>query len=508
MADDLFGYSDGTDSETLREHRDARRKISMDRAMLELPQQVAGIPLVRFPTGVRNIPRSIGPGTGRYPFAHLTRELLDSDPKLALNRPQPDVVTPSEIRAEMEQYGPGGGPGRLADLIESQYGRLQNQPSWANANQYANAGASWAMARDDGAAASPLTSTLADEYRKSQHLMSPARAKYMRGPGRRVDVLRNLRQDPERAMYFWDRSSPPEMRTGRPDDLSLARTDFNDPIYQRFGNDNASPFVASSSPIARGLSWMSSVPNALQFYAAESPTWSDAFGKSDVTILAQDRTRSGANQENPVADAPDSATAKEIIARQAELDERAANLLPPPGQNVANSVLKSLYGVIPHVSASAWAGRPLQPGEESRGEPPLASGLVRDGIVLGANYLDGSQLFGLLNPRSLIPELARDLGREAGIEVGLTAAINPSLPDDPVGYVTEGLPSLPMDTDARQAAFDAEEADMRARPQSLYNARLAADPEFVRPIMKAGSGLLNWLRSSSPGARAYGGQPE
>jgi|694.fasta_scaffold93011_2 hypothetical protein len=478
MAFDEVFASSGQDPDAIRAEAEARRKISMDRAMQELPQQIAGIPIYRQPG----------------------RDLLTKSITA-------DLVTPAMIRNELEGLGPGHSPEIAASWIEGDYGTLQEQPSWANADQWASAGARWAQARDDGGMASPLTSTLADEYHKSQHLMSPARAEYMQGPGRRVDVLRNLRKDPERAMHFWDRSAPPEVRDGKPSELALTRTEYYDPIYQRFGEDNVSPYLVSSSPIARGLSYMSALPYALQFRAAETPTSSEAFDRSDTTILSQDRTRSGANQENPIADATSDATPQQIIDRQNELDQRAVHLLPPPGQNVANSVLESLYSVIPHVSASAWADRPLQPGEESRGDPPKASGLVRDGIVLGTNYLDGSQVMGVFNPKALLPELVRDAGREAAIETGLTAAISQALPEDPVAYATQGLPSLPMDMDARRQAFEAEKADMAARPQSLYDARNANDPEFGRAMRVMGSGLLDWLRSSTPSASAFGGQP-
>lgn len=481
MSDALYGFSDGSDLEALRADAEARRKISMDRAVRELPQQVAGIPIYRQPG----------------------RDLLTKSITA-------DLVTPAMIRNELEGLGPGHSPEIAASWIEGDYGTLQEQPSWANNDQWARAGSRWAQARDDGGMASPLTSTLADEYHKSQHLMSPARAEYMQGPGRRVDVLRNLHKDPERAMHFWDRSAPPEIRDGRPSDRSLTRTEAYDPIYQRFGEDYVTPFIASSSPIARALSWMNTVPAAIQFRAVDSPTWSDAFARADNLVLSGDRTRSGANQENPIGDSPDGATPEQIIARQRELDQRAAVMQTPPKENFANSVVGALYDYIPHVSASAWADRPLKEGEEARQAVPKASGLVRDALSFGANSADGSQVLGLANPRALLAELIKDTRNEALIEGGFQAGIMgpmSMIPDDPAKYVAEGLPSLPIDLEARSAAHEAERKDRELRPQSLYDARNANDPEFGGPMRATGSRILDWLRANTPSSSAFGGQP-
>lgn len=503
MRDDVLGEAANQKQTRLNAEAEIRRQQALDRAESELPQQVAGIPLVRFPSGTRPIPADVGPGTGVHPFAHVTGDLLRISPKVALERPAIDIVTPSDIREEMDMLGPGGGPSVIADLIETNYGKLQDRPSWANADQWARSGARWSEARSGGMNGQERQ----NEYLKSQHLMSPERAEYMQGPGRRADVLRGLRQDPERAMYFWDRSAPEEVRDGRPSERSLTRTDFHDPIYQRFGEDNVSPFMASSSPIARALTWMNSVPAASKFYAAESPNWSDAFGRSDVMVMAGDRTRSGAHQENPIADAPDNASAQQILDRQRELDARTAMLQNPPKENVANAIVKSVYDAIPHVSASAWADRPLKEGEDVKPPAPNASGLVRDAIDFVLNYGDASQGLGLLNPRAFASELFRDAGREAAIEVGMNAALGPTLPADPSAYVTEGVPSLPIDRDSRRAAYEDELQDMKSRPQSLWGARYRNDPVIFRPAARASAGVLDWLRSNTPSASAFGGQP-
>lgn len=503
MAVDEAFVSSGQDPAAVRAEAEARRKAAMDRAMLELPQQVAGIPIY-IPPGRDLLTRSID---GKLATPSMVRSELEGlEPGYGGT-----AVVPSETWPGTTDVIPGpSGPERVAGWIERNYGRLEDKPSWANADQWARAGANWARARDDGGMASPLTSTLADEYHKSQYLMSPARAAYMQGPGRRVDVLRNLRKDPERAMYFWDRSAPPEIRDGRPSDRSLTRTETYDPIYQRFGEDNVTPFIASSSPIARALSWMNTVPAASQFRAVDSPTWSDAFARADNLVLSGDRTRAGANQENPIGDSPDGATPDQIIARQRELDQRAAVMQTPPKENFANSVVGALYDYIPHVSASAWADRPLKEGEEARPQAPLASGLVRDALSFGVNSADGSQLLGLANPRSLLAELIKDTRNEALIEGGFQAGImGPAslLPEDPAKYVAEGVPSLPIDLEARSAAHEAERKDRELRPQSLYDARNASDPEFGGPMRAMGGRLLDFLRANTPSASAFGGQP-
>lgn len=489
---DFYGAHDGTPADQLAADTEARRQLSLQRALRELPRQIAGVGVRRY-GGID--PRA---GTLRDPLAMSIRQ-----------PPEGEVVTPAMVQQELQGPGPGYGPENVANWIEDSYGTLEERPSWNSARQFAQAGAAYARARDDGGNAGPLTSTLADEYRKSQHLMTPARAAYMKGPGRAVDVLRFLNKDPERAMYFFDRSAPEEIRDGRPSERNLTRTDYSDPIYQRFGEDNVTPFLLGVSPIAVALRKMNYLPQTWSFYAAESPTMADALKRSWAAGTQASRTRSG---ENPIGDLRDGATAQENVQRLGELAARAADVNEPPAQNFANSVVAKLYDYIPHVSASAWAGRPLREEDMARSsEPPKASAAVRDVLDAARGYADASSwlsgAIGLLRPKSLLPALLSDLKSEAAFEIAARQAFSPGLPEDPAAYISQGLDSVPLDTAARQRAADGALADQALNPQSIYDERMKADPEFGSGVLGMGRSLLESLRGNAPSARAFGGQP-
>lgn len=480
--DDTFFVSKGPSPEQIAADAEARRKLSLDRAMRELPQQIAGVGLTSY--GNRD---------------QLTMRVDDI--------PGATQVTPSEIRSEMFGLQPGyKGPKRVAEWLLAEHGALEDRPGYNNAAQYARSGAQYAKAR----AGSEPTAELQEEYRKSQFLMPPERAAYMQGPGRAIDVLQNLNADPERAMHFWDRSSPDgEVKDGRPSERNLSRTDYNDPIYQRFSEDNITPWSNGVSPTAVALRRMDFLPKTWAFAAAESPSIADALLRSRAAMSMPSRVNVG--KETPVADLPDGASADANISRMGELAKQFRDSQEPPKQNVANSVVAGLYGMMPHISASAWAGQPVQESELARpAEPPKASPFVADLVDAFRGWADGSQALGLLSPASFARSVVKDLGQEAVFEAGLRQAIDPGLPEDPVGYVTQGMPSEELDLQARRAAADRALKDDALNPQSIYDARDAAYGEMMTGAPVTGvpgkrRSVLGYMLDSLPKSQAWAG---
>jgi hypothetical protein len=505
MADAFFGMSEGTSPEQLAADAEARRRLSLDRAMRELPQQIAGVGLTSYgnqdPLTMRVDEMPGEPS--RVTPSEIRSEMLGLQPGYAGLSPSPQTTAPYLDAVLRPGYA---GPAGVADWLRSEYGELEDRPGYNNAAQYARSGAQYAKAR----AGSEPTAALQEEYRKSQFLMPPERAEYMKGPGRAIDVLQNLNADPERAMQFWDRSSPnAEVKDGRPSERNLSRTDYNDPIYQRFSGDNMTPWITGVSPTAVALRRMDFLPKTWAFAAAESPSITDALLRSRAAMTMPSRVNVGS--ETPIADLPDDASEDANLSRMKELGTQFRDSQEPPKQNVANSVVAGLYNLVPHISASAWAGQPVQESELARpAEPPQASPFVADLVDAFRGWADGSQAMGLLSPSSFARSVVKDLGQEAAIETGLRQAIAPGLPEDMVAYVTQGMPSEELDFTARRAAADAALRDDALKPQSIYDARDAAYGELMTGDPVTGvpgkrRSVLGYMLDSLPKSQAWAG---
>ncbi len=272
---------------------------------------------------------------------------------------------------------PGYGPEVTAYQLEREFGRLEDQPSWMNAREYAQG----AMQLVDAGDAT-------DE--SARFVMAPERYTYMQhGPGRTVDLLRGLREDPGEAMQYYDKS----------EGARLTRQDFNDPNYQRFSGFGPAfmQFMTPTSPIGRYLQ-ISENYFPLGPAAAASDmrgngllgTARDAYGQSGAMDEFQRRFQLG---ENPIMDLPDRLVndgqvetdderTQRYLQREAEVSQLQGDLAPPLGQDMVRG----------------WTGMEL---------PPVAG----DTTYAGLGMLDASGLI------SVPMDIARSAGQVGAREV-------------------------------------------------------------------------------------------
>ena len=197
---------------------------------------------------------------------------------------------------EQAVYGaaPGYGPVVASEQLETVFDRLESNPGWFNAKQFGREAAKYAQERGGTEPA----------RRESQFLMSPERYEYMQaGPGRAVDLLGQLRDDPQTALHFWNRSK----------DARTTRDEYGDPLMQGAGSNygryqgagaGALELLGSPlSPIGRYLGTQSIVPAALAHDTRGYPGGArDTLGIAYAADLAKQRYRTG---ENPILDVPE-----------------------------------------------------------------------------------------------------------------------------------------------------------------------------------------------------------
>ena len=392
-------------------------------------------------------------------------------------------------RAEAERLGytqqPGAGssyiadpdetPAAVADFIEGQHGTLEDIPSWANPQEYAQAGAEYAK----GDAAS-LTGD--GRFRESQFLMHPRRFEYMQDVGRAVDLLRGLgekdqpagadmsaKSSAERALDFWDSSKGAQ----------TTRQDYHRANYQRYGGaeKGAAALITNRlSPIAHYLQKTEILPKALAFKAEPGASWMDAFGRASGNNEMMKNVQLG---EVPVLDMATPANGEDqavydarYAQRLGDLTDAYINTLPPSDQYVANS----LYGTeVPTYTADI-----IGTARSALDGTGIASLLT--GLPVAAVSKDG-----------VLKGLLRQGLQEAVPEAGFTTAVNSVLPARTPSYSAYFM--QPMPAEAPTSAEDRNRAEViaeslgRDQHDSLWNERNKAHRSVV-------GSLLDYLPSS------------
>jgi len=281
--------------------------------------------------------------------------------------------------------GPVEGPERAARQLEDVFGTVQYQPSWMNAEQFAEAAADYA---DDGP--DPVFRAY-----DSQWLMSPERYTYMQeGPGRTVDLLKDLRTDPERAWRFYRKS----------EGARTTRGGYSDPFYARYEGVDKSLQDGVSSPLSsagRYLGWQGVFPMRLK-HGAAGATPGEAYGWANALDIASQRFRLG---EVPVLDIDESVPGESAGDRAVRFADRYGRV---------ESDVAALRGVSPEDLGRHVFGRPVPP----------AAGYLVDAF---ASALDGTAPPGLLASLATAPGKAmvrtatNAAARTAGTSTGAAA---------------------------------------------------------------------------------------
>lgn len=228
-------------------------------------------------------------------------------------------------------YAPGYGPEATAEQLERVWGPLESRPGWFNARQFAEAAADYTRARSEDQGMSSE-----EARRHSQFLMSPERYWYMQqGPGRAVDLLKQLRDDPEAAAQFWEKSKG----------ARTTRNDYNDANYARHSGfeAGAQEFLSSPlSPIGRYLQWQNIVPSAVRHWTGgEANAPGGALGTANAMNLAQQRYRRGENPILDIATSQPGETAddrrRRWAARDQQIQQDVEALSPPTDDELARN---------------------------------------------------------------------------------------------------------------------------------------------------------------------------
>lgn len=221
-----------------------------------------------------------------------------------------------DIRNRHAMPSDGSGPAALAEELESIYGPEEQVPGWRNADQYRAA-----------------TEGVGDLDR--QGYMSPERYDYMQNAGRDIDFLANVEADPDKALYYWDRSNG----------ARSTRKSLWGPNYQRYsdwGHGAMATVADRRSVIAKYLQNMSVLSNAVQDMVAGTPA-SDAILNAGALNQLQQRANIGENPIGTLPDASPDATPEELQAQWAENSEYLRGLYdrvsPRSGQYIANNAL-------------------------------------------------------------------------------------------------------------------------------------------------------------------------
>jgi hypothetical protein len=214
----------------------------------------------------------------------------------------------------------------LADIgreLESVYGDSdtglggeQATPGWRNAAEY--------QAATQGV----------DDLQR-QGFMSPARYEYMQNAGRDVDFLSNVEGDPEKALYYWDRSNG----------ARSTRESLWGPNYQRYSPWSMGAMATVGdrrSVIAKYLQNMSIISNGVQDWLGGTPA---ADAAKNAWALNQLQQRANIS-ENPVGTLPEASPDATYQGLSREWQENNAKLRslqdlvsPRSGQYVASRAL-------------------------------------------------------------------------------------------------------------------------------------------------------------------------
>lgn len=281
-----------------------------------------------------------------------------------------------------------------ADALEDAYGKLDEVPSWRNAEDLAkaNEGKSW---WDTSA----------------KWTLAPQRYDYMQDVGRDVDLLRSVESGVQAddaigghtgrenavhaALKYWDRSKGAD-----------STDDIWGPRYQRFAglsNQIESGYIDPAVSLSAALHRMDDIPGILRDLlagrgAAESLERSNAMGAFNR------RYRLG---KNPVLDLPSDEPAQDVDSymrqqdeyqqRHNDLEGKYLALQPARGQEVANGASQAMFGsnapalagdavdvltsiVDPSFIASAAVAAPAIGMAKAAARSRAASGLVSKGF--------------------------------------------------------------------------------------------------------------------------------
>lgn len=396
--------------------------------------------------------------------------------------------TPEQI---MHGHAPGYGPELEAQRLERLAGSYELVPGWWDAKQFAEASASRARKAADRVLAGrsrkglpynrPLhRSEYDEEFRKNRHLLSGPQFEYLQEVGRTIDLLRNLRDESwssgmrgpaQVAVEYWDKSNP----VHNPGAIR-AREDYNDPNYQRFAGVSKglqSFFQNPDSPLMRWIHVSQVMPSAIGFaHETASGPAGEAFQRAANTRAA--RLGYMLNDENPVLQSrpPSDPYDYETWGKElAGAGEHYQNVQPPPWQNVANSLWRSVQdtaqraaGIERPVVSDATAAFGDLLGIFGEAADPSAVAGVLAGVPLRARLLADLARQQGRRPASIVSRAAQATGgqayQEAVPEVAFSGALNAAGGNPSrtlLQYLTAPQPSTPLDTEARALAHAREE---------------------------------------------------
>jgi len=380
--------------------------------------------------------------------------LLASNPAMAEYVDSPETA--------VHGHAPGYGPDAVAQQLETYFGTLEDQPSWPNSRVFADAAAAYGrgMPGDQG-------------RRHSQFLMSPERYSYMQdGPGRTVDLLRGLRDDPDKAMFFWDKSR----------NSKITRDDYGDPLmtgagasyarYSGFAPGSQELLTSPLSPIGRYAGIQNIIPSTIK-----NETRGNSIGVANAANLAAQRYRLG---ENPIVDEPDRLTGETDVQRADRLARRLAQvqadvraMAPPTPEELA----RNKFGA----KAPAVLGYLYD----------FATGLA-DATAPGAAYSGVRAIPGKALTNATVHAAARSTGLPRGGIQAMMARGARSMPD-----------ASPLQLGAKVAAYRGVPASAYAsqlRPPSLSRALAVGGRDVVAGEMAPEMALEGAVQAALPQA--------
>lgn len=304
----------------------------------------------------------------------ITQDLLHQ----AINRYRPGVDSQGNPISVLDE----GAPERVAAHLEGVFGKLEDRPSWANENEYAEAGRKFAEEN------AQRYGSKSSAYHASKNLLAPERYKYMQEVGRTVDLLRSLSKGtPITSWQYYSQSK--DRPLARLDAFSNERelAGLNEAGYERFAGQWPEFFADPVSPLAWYLRTGQTAPNAIKYSSrpgaggdkrSGGPVYpamafpsasmaSPLAGLGAASLLPtgealsnaadyndfQQRFRLGATEVMDIPSLPDNATPEQVAAhedayrkRRKEVYEMEAMMRPPSWHETLNSV-----PVLPNVSA-------------------------------------------------------------------------------------------------------------------------------------------------------------
>lgn len=271
--------------------------------------------------------------------------------------------------------------------LEKLHGKLEDQPSWNNAGELAEA-------NKDKSWFDP----------SAKWTMSPDRQRYMQGAGRDVDFLRAYLDggnaaDDLKAVEFWDRSKD-----------ATSTDNWDGANFQRFGgmgNQFASSVTDRAVPFGAFMQLTDAAgPNVLRWLVGGGTSAEDAIERTHALNEFQKRYRLG---KNPVLDIPTpkegDGPAADWHEREAQLQQQRMALEPPSGHNAVSrwlgaapafigdavdtlmsaadpSLYASLGTSLPAKSVARAALRTIPPRAAAKvGARDVAGALARQGVA-------------------------------------------------------------------------------------------------------------------------------